>query len=105
MRTIKFSHEYKKMPEGFENSILMEVLIADRADLHTGFIEYDTAIVGGGNYSPPRGKLLVLLLMAHKSAELWTTVRRWTPEKEAYYRGLRGKHVRCKVIIKNKRLF
>ena len=104
MRKIKFSNKYTKMPEGFENSILIEVLIADRAELHTGFIEYDTSIVDGGNYSPPRGKLLVLLLMAHKSAELWTTIRRWSSEKETYYRALRGKNVKCEVIIKNERL-
>ena len=95
MRKIKFSHEYAKMPEGFERSTLMEVLIADRSDLCPEFIEYDTAIIAAGNYPLPRGKLLVLLLQTDTTLELWTTIRRWTAEKEKYYRSLRGEFVEC----------
>lgn len=32
---------------------------------------------------------------------LWTTVRRWTPRKEAYYRGLRGQMFDIEVEEKN----
>jgi hypothetical protein len=59
-------------------------------------VEYDTAIIGGGNYPLPSGKVLVLLLQA-ESGEVWTTIRRWTPDKEQYYRGLRG--MRLAVVV------
>lgn len=89
MPAIKFSHRYHKMPPDPDPSRLIEVLVANRATLHSAFVEYDTAIIGGGNYPLPSGKVLVLLLQA-ESGELWTTIRRWTPDKEQYYRGLRG---------------
>jgi len=94
MRKIKFSHEYTKMPEDFEESALLEVFTTDRSDLCPEFVEYDTAIVNAGNYPLPKGKLLVLLLQT-KHFELWTTIRRWTAEKEQYYRGLRGEFIHC----------
>ena len=97
MRKIKFSHEYMKMPEGFEQSALLEVLVADRSDLCPEFVEFDTAICDAGNYPLPRGKLLVLLLQTEETLELWTTIRRYTPEKERYYRGLRGEYVACEI--------
>lgn len=89
MPAIKFSHRYRKMPPDPNPSRLLGVLVANRATLHSAFVEYDTAIIGGGNYPLPSGKVLVLLLQA-ESGELWTTIRRWTPDKEQYYRGLRG---------------
>lgn len=96
MPAIKFSHRYHKMPPAPDPSRLIEVLVANRATLHSAFVEYDTAIIGGGNYPLPGGKVLVLLLQA-ESGELWTTIRRWTPDKEQYYRGLRG--VRLAVVV------
>jgi len=96
MPTIKFSHRYHKMPPAPDPSRLLEVLVANRATLHSAFVEYDTAIIGGGNYALPDGKVLVLLLQA-EGGELWTTVRRWTPDKEQYYRGLRG--TRLAVVV------
>jgi hypothetical protein len=94
MRRIKFSHEYMKMPDDFEESAVLEVFIADRSDLCPEFVEFDTAIVDAGNYPLPRGKLLILLLQT-RSFQLWTTIRRWTAVKEKYYRGLRGEYVEC----------
>ena len=96
MPAIKFSHHYHKMPPAPDPSRLLEVLVANRATLHSAFVEYDTAIIGGGNYALPDGKVLVLLLQA-EGGELWTTLRRWTPDKEQYYRGLRG--TRLAVVV------
>lgn len=104
MKTIKFSHEYKKIPRSEEprDTFLLEVLTVDKKDLGKDFIEYDTTYyerMGDElikkNYPLPKGKVLVLLLNSPYAfqAHLWTTVRRHTPEKEAYYRGLRGQKV------------
>jgi len=92
MATIRFSHPYSKLPPNPDPSTLLEVLTADRDDLHRWFIEYDTHIIGGGHYSPPTGKLIMLLLQSC-DGELFTTIRRFTPEKHAYYKRLRGKPV------------
>jgi len=93
---IKFSHRYYKMPVCVKNTYLLEVLTADRKDLILGFIIYDTEYPKG-HYELPKGKLLVLLLLtpikAGKENYLWTTIRRWTPEKEKYYKSLRGSQV------------
>lgn len=92
MAKIKFSHRYQKMPHGCERSQLLEVLVADKKDLSERFIRYDT-FYGKGFYELPNGKLLILLLRSLSDRfpdALWTTVRRWTPEKEAYYRRMRG---------------
>ena len=90
MATIKFSYRYTKMPEGFERSKVLAVFITSSDRLHSDFIDYDTAIVGGGHYSPPSGKLIIILLQTMESSEIWTTMRRWTPSKEHYYRGMCG---------------
>lgn len=105
MHKIKFSHKYEKMPLPFftmdENRTithLIEVLVTDTKELSTDFITYDTAIAeGGGNqfYKLPKGKILILFLLTSHSGskELWTTIRRWTPEKEAYYRSIHGQQI------------
>ena len=97
MNKIKFSHLYTKMPFDREKTQLLEVLIADKKELSKEFIRYDTHIDGGREYNLPEGKLIVLLLFSLQEDsmawELWTTVRRRTPEKEKYYRSLRGQNV------------
>ena len=98
MRTIKFSHFYSKMPEGFEVSKLLEIFVAYRKDLHECFIEYDTSYGDEGEKYPlPKGKLIVMLLQTRDSKVLWTTMRRCTPNKLKYYSGLRGSFVKCEV--------
>lgn len=84
MKKIKFSHNYTKMSCDTHTSVLLEVFIVDRNDLHDVFVEYDTRIRDGGNYPLPNGKLLVLLL-ENGAGSLWTTIRRWTIDKEKYY--------------------
>lgn len=96
MRSIKFSHDYVKMPPNPDPSRLVEVFVINRS-LHQSFVAYDTAIVDGGNYALPDGKLLVLVLVSGDGV-LWTTVRRWTPKKETYYREQRGKSMGVKIV-------
>ena len=77
---------------------LIEVLNSKFEDLHQTFIDYDTRTAEGGTYPlPKRGNCLVLLFigdgLAWDTAELFTTVRRSTPDKERYYKGLRGQQM------------
>ena len=100
MRTIRFSHTYDKMPADFSVSRLLEVFVVDRDDLCEGFVGYDTSYGTEGDMYPlPKGKLIVLLLMARDSMELWTTIRRCTPSKLKYYSGMRGSFVKCEVVL------
>jgi len=103
MRTIKFSHTYTKLPPTPSPSRLLEVFIVERSDLHRCFVDYDTHILNGGNYPLPKGKLLVLLLLA-ESGQLWTTIRRFTSEKCKYYRGMRCKSFKIDVSESNESL-
>jgi hypothetical protein len=97
---IKFSHKYSKMPKDFEKSFLLEVFNVQLEDLGLDFVLYDTEHIYGESISyyplPEMGDYMVLLLSAnHGSGELWTTIRRRTPAKEAYYRASRGMVFDC----------
>ena len=92
---IKFSNEYQKHPDGWEESTLLEVLVCNIDELSKPFLEYDTTFKNGGRYPLPRkGKFMILLLLS-KSGHLWTTIRRHTPRKEAYYTLCIGKQFDC----------
>jgi len=97
MKKIKFSHYYNKFRETSacpENKpqYLTQIFIVDRKDLTESFIEYDTLIdepnMKMAYYELPKGKLMVLLFCSGN--RLWTTIRRWTPQKEKYYQSLIG---------------
>lgn len=105
---IKFSHEYIKMPENIfsKTMMILEVFIVESIkELSPAFIKYDTEYweynyfsqqLEAKYYTLPTGKLIVLLLNVPNSfgnSYLFTTIRRWTPEKETHYRGLRGKEI------------
>lgn len=99
MATIKFSHKYIKMPANTENTRLCEVFKTHSKDLSGGFETYDTEYADGF-YKLPKGSVLVLLLLTdygQTTERMWTTVRRWTPDKETYYRGLRGQQVEIEI--------
>ena len=101
---IKFSHTYSKIPENPDPSRLLETFVVERSDLHRCFVNYDTLIAqGGGNYSLPKSKLLVLLLLS-EGGQLWSTIRRYTPEKCEYYRGMRCKTFKIDVSEVNESL-
>ena len=100
---IKFSHRYAKMPENTENTILLEVLKAHYNELSPEFKVYDTEHAGG-YYPIPKADLIILLLVSYTpntngsfNEALWTTIRRATPEKEHYYRVMRGKKIEIEI--------
>ena len=111
---IKFSHEYNKFPR-FDSTglpcnlaLLRQVFIVDKKELSESFISYDTTYImdsnvensesiTSGHYPLPEGKLIVLFLEGildtntKEVREMFTTVRRWTPQKEVFYRSKMGK--------------
>ncbi|MCK5138249.1 MAG: hypothetical protein KAQ85_00265 [Thermodesulfovibrionia bacterium] len=105
MKTIKFSHRYTKHPNKVRDGsevILLEVLNSKFEELSDTFIEYDTKNFSGENYKlPKKGDCLVLLFLGAgviwDTGELFTTVRRSTPAKEMYYKGLRGQKLVAKI--------
>ena len=100
MQSIKFSHHYTKMPDDTHDTQLIEVIRTSRDALSDGFVNYDTEYDKGW-YPLPKGEIIILLLLSYGTFEpylsLWTTIRRWTPEKEEYYRALRGQQVKIEV--------
>ena len=100
MNTIKFSHRYTKLPDTISSGddvTLLEVLNSRFQDLHQSFIRYDTTTDTGELYPLPKtGSCLVLIFLFQ--GVIFTTVRRQTPEKERYYRGLRGKVLRLEIM-------
>lgn len=91
---IKFSHKYNKMPEGFEHSKLLDVLLVPIQELSKQFLEYDTTYEGGNYPLPKKGMFMILLLQSEK-AHLWTTIRRSTKWKLAYYSAHIGDTFEC----------
>ena len=98
MNKINFSHEYYKFPVAYKESLLVQTIVMDESALSEEFKLYDTCYktqyMGDGYYPLPKGKIILLLLIANSGKGwLWSTIRRWTPEKEAYYRSIRGQQV------------
>ena len=100
-KTIKFSEIYEKMPFYTDSpptqAVLLEVFKVNSEDLHKRFIEYDTIYFdkkenNWNYYKLPKGEVLVLLLKSEfdGSVDLWTTIRRFTPQKYKYYKEARG---------------
>lgn len=103
MKSIRFSHVYTKLPANPDPSTLLEVFAVQRDELCSGFLEYDTRIMNGGNYPLPNGKLLVLLLKTREGV-LWTTIRRYTKDKCIYYKNSRGEEFDIMVAETNQSL-
>lgn len=104
---INFSHHYAKMPYGFQESKLLDVLPIRLEDLSPEFLRYDTSYLDGGEEKqyqlPISGKYMILLLQANSGAgPLWTTVRsqkgRGGLDKMSYYRSHVGETFECVII-------
>ena len=101
MKIIKFSRRYIKMSGRLQHGStvqLIEVLNSKFEDLHQTFIDYDARTDQGDFYPlPKKGDCLILLFLGDgtvwDTAELFTTVRRSTPDKERYYKGLCGQQM------------
>lgn len=98
MKTIKFSHIYTKLLDEhndvIEYATLIDVRRVEISELHQKFKEYDT---DNGLYAlPPKGIYLMLIFLKPPesdgtcAANLFTTLRRSTTEKDLYYDGAIG---------------
>ncbi len=93
MNKIKFSHRYEKLGKIPNHSkvVLMQVITIDQDLLSDSFIEYDTMWLdeelNENHYELPKSELLILIFMTSK-CELFTTIRRFIPQKFAYYKSL-----------------
>jgi outer membrane lipoprotein-sorting protein len=109
-KTIKFSETYFKMPnyngKPITKAVLLEVLRIKTEDLHNRFVEYDTSYFDEKEkttayYKLPKGEVLVLLLKSYNEngdkEELWTTIRRYTPQKYEYYKKARGEDFKIEI--------
>ncbi|MCZ7361924.1 MAG: hypothetical protein O8C58_01060 [Candidatus Methanoperedens sp.] len=111
MHTIKFSHLYEKMPMGYftmdeMHTTLIQTLVAYSGELTSEFIDYDTLIAegeGDQHYELPKGKVIILFLLTTNNRngipELWTTIRRYTPEKWQYYRTIVGQEIIIRIVV------
>jgi hypothetical protein len=97
MAKIKFSHNYFKLPVIIKPAVLLAVHRVKLEKLPKDFIDYDTAYSLGkgaetGYYPlPEKGDYILLLLWGQRG--LFTTLRRWTPDKQAYYEKLEGETI------------
>jgi len=98
MKTIKFSHLYKKLYGiNINEAMLLEVVRVNLEDLSQTFIDYDTD--RGIFKLPVKGEYMLLIFDKGDVHEknIFITVRRWTSVKEKYYRNSIGKHFRVEI--------
>lgn len=99
---IKFRHQYKKITrfngQTIGQALLLQVFPVKLEELTGAFLDYDT---DHGLYPlPKKGDYLMLIFEEDYltvSRSIFTTIRRRTPEKEAYYRDLVGQVFRVEV--------
>lgn len=93
MAKIKFSHYYYKLLSVAKEQIytrkakLLETIPVNLEDLYESFIAYDTDL---GKYALPKKGKYILLILEKDNQEIFTTIRRFTPQKFEYYKGKRG---------------
>ena len=94
MKTIKFSHDYEKLPLNAKTATLLDVQCINLEDQTPAFMEYDTKFINQKNgeiehYPLPKtsnGRLdYMILLMRSDTGAFFTTIRRRTPAKDKYY--------------------
>ena len=94
LKHIQFSHNYSKLPFHWENTkaLLLAVGRHKLKDLPGKFLDYDTHYIyiiedetEDGYYSLDKLKDVLVLCLAHEDGTLFSTIRRWTPDKSEYY--------------------
>ncbi|RLF50157.1 MAG: hypothetical protein DRN24_07075 [Thermoplasmata archaeon] len=90
MKTIKFSHWYRKLNKiNVSNPVtLIDVLETSVSEWSDSFLEYDTVYFEDGvkkNYPLKDYNRYLLLFFMDCDGCLFTTIRRSTPKKQKYY--------------------
>ena len=92
MAYITFSHAYHKLKNADGDTIstaqLLSVCPVQLETLSDPFLAYDTD--DGRFQLPKQGAFLMLMFLKPGDRDLFTTLRRSTPNKEAYYRSMIG---------------
>ena len=70
------------MPPTLEPTYIESIKMMHSKGLTPEFIKYDTETVDGEFYKLPLG--LVIIINLYTNDHKWTTVRRWTEQKEKY---------------------
>lgn len=87
---IKFSHYYNKLfadGKAIKRAKLLETIPVNLEDLHPSFIAYDT---DNGAYELPKKGKYIMLIFAKGNNDIFTTIRRFTPQKFEDYKAKRG---------------
>lgn len=98
MPKIKFSHNYAKLDgvDSENGATLLEVITVKLEECSEGFLRYDT---DDGKYQlPKKGDFLMLIFKKGNSSNVFTTLRRSTPQKEQYYREQIGRLFEVEVV-------
>jgi hypothetical protein len=88
---IKFSHRYSKLirTESSKNGYLvkeaklLEVISVLIKNISKEFLDYDT---DDGKYELPKKGNFLMLIFQKSKYDIFTTMRRYTPEKYVYYK-------------------
>jgi hypothetical protein len=90
---IKFEKDYPKL-QGLTQVKLIQVIIKQFEELEEVFLNYDAKQSDGLYYQfkfKPKDLVLFLVFADYNSYKMFTTVRRYTPNKYAYYKMNVGK--------------
>lgn len=92
MNTIKFSHDYFKLPGDWNGTQAVLIGVSDIDDMDNFKLRYPQLIIHDTTFRHEEGtyplnfKQGLLLTFFHLNAKyLFTTIRRYTPEKAKYY--------------------
>lgn len=88
MAKIKFSHDYMKLPEKWDDTeaVLLKVVETNTKHLPKSFLEWDTRFRGEeGHYNLPEGPVILLFFSHVPTGQVFTTIRRFTEQKLDYY--------------------
>ena len=105
MKTIKFSYPYSKLMDEhndlIETAKLIEVIPIALEAMSVAFKSYDTD--DGHFVLPKKGEYLMLIFQKPKpeylcSSDLFTTLRRSTPQKLTYYKSAIGETFNVELV-------
>jgi hypothetical protein len=101
---IKFSHEYFKMPlkarAKRDRSYIISVCVVEdiMKQLPIQFLQFDTLyFVNGQSKLYPLDFKKGIIITIYTTGKIWTTIRRWTPSKEQYYKAMIGQEVEIEI--------
>jgi hypothetical protein len=91
---IRFSHNYYKLPLAMPfKAVLMQCVKIEESEISNCFRDYDTRFKDG-SYPLPEGENILLIFrtvyMQFDGYLLFTTIRRYTPQKWDYYKSKEG---------------